>query len=199
MTHIFSLLYSTKPVDISCIIQPLVIFFCDNSHVIVKYDDVFSSSSFLLSPLDVKSEIHVCFATDLFMAVWVLYGTVNQLFAISCYTIRLRNVDCCTHGNKVKQITYGKATAKNPTCFFLFFSCRHQSRQLLQNQPFSRRQWLRHGQLWVPAPWVLTFILPVKFAVTADPVQPYGETEELSFLISNHLQKQCFTLITFYI
>lgn len=52
MTHIFSLLYSTKPVDIGCIIQPLILFFCENSHIIVKYDDVFRSSSFLFSPLD---------------------------------------------------------------------------------------------------------------------------------------------------
>lgn len=46
-----------------------------------------------------------------------------------------------------------------PVSFFFFPPCRHQPRQLLQNQPFSRWQWLRHGQLWVPAPWVLTFVL----------------------------------------
>lgn len=109
---------------------------------------------------------------------WVLYGTVHRPWPVE--TIRLW-IDQIKFDKvrAIKQINFAMSTCSK--CFFLF-SCRHQSRQLLQNQPFSRRQWLRHRQLWIPAPWVLTFIfLFIYFAGMTRSVKTHGATKELLF------------------
>lgn len=41
--------------------------------------------NYMIQPLLLLPETHVCFVTGLVMVVWVSYGTVHRLAALSCY------------------------------------------------------------------------------------------------------------------